>query len=60
MNKYNAYFTGREVGSIGIVYPISVFNIEAENQYKAKEKLYEKYEHVSDCDIFIVNEKLEA
>jgi hypothetical protein len=50
MKTYQAKFTGREVGAIGIFYKITA-TVEAENAEAARLKLYEKYEHLMDLTL---------
>ena len=50
MNKYKCTFRGRKVNAIGIFYKIAIF-IEANNIEEVNEKLYEKYEHISELKI---------
>ena len=50
MKKYQANFTGREVGAIGIFYDIKHV-VEANNQEEAKIKLYDYYEHINNLSL---------
>lgn len=50
MKKYQANFTGREVGAIGIFYDIKHV-VEANNQEEAKLKLYDYYEHINNLSL---------
>ncbi len=43
---FRASFKGREIGAIGIFYPIST-TVEAKNKEEAKRKLYDRYEHLT-------------
>ncbi len=50
MAIYSASFIGRQLGAIGIFYPIR-FELEAPDLEAAKLKLYETHEHLSDLRI---------
>lgn len=50
MNKYTFKFKGRLKNAIGIFYTITDSTI-AEDEEKAKLKLYDKYEHIQQCKI---------
>jgi hypothetical protein len=50
MKQYQANFTGREVGAIGIFYDINHV-IEANNEEEAKLKLYDYYEHINNLTL---------
>ena len=56
MKKYQANFTGREVGAIGIFYNISD-TVKAENEEDVRLKLYDKYEHISQLTLKEIKEK---
>ena len=46
MKTYRATFYGRQLGAIGSFYPIYDF-IDADNEEKARIKLYDKYDHIT-------------
>ncbi len=46
MKKYMCTFSGRQKGAIGIFHRCSDV-VEAENPEQAREKLYDKWEHIS-------------
>lgn len=48
--RYNATFYGRTKGAIGVFYNVST-TIEAENEHKAHNKLYDFYEHIMDLKL---------
>lgn len=43
--SWTIHFIGRKKGAIGITYPITE-TVEAEDEEKARLKLYEKYDHI--------------
>lgn len=47
MKTYRAYFTGRKVGSIGIIDSSQSDTVQARDKVQAMRKLYDKYEHIS-------------
>lgn len=55
MPKYRIKFTGRTLGAIGIMYPITA-EVEAENTEKAILKLYDKYEHIQHARVEEIKE----
>ena len=50
MKTYKCTFYGRKVGAIGVVSYHTVY-FDAENEEKAKERLYESFEHCRNLNI---------
>lgn len=46
MPTYQASFTGRQVGAIGILYKINT-TVSGKNKEAANLKLYDRYEHIT-------------
>jgi len=54
MNKYKITFTGRLIGAIGIFYKITD-TVQAANEKDAILALYNKYEHIHQPKVKLIN-----